>query len=67
MPSKREWDWPSDSMPTGTQAEKIDALVQWMKDLCDWGKNVRDDILRLEGQAGFASGDPGDPPEGPFD
>jgi hypothetical protein len=45
--------------------EVIDWLYQWARDMHAWGQDVRDDIIRLEGQAGFASGDPGDPPDGP--
>lgn len=43
----------------------LDWLYQWAEDMHAWGQDVRDDIVRLEGFAGFASGDPGDPPDGP--
>jgi hypothetical protein len=43
----------------------IDWIYQWARDMQAWGQDVRDDIIRLEGRAGFASGDPGDPPDGP--
>lgn len=39
---------------------------KWIVDFESWGQNVRDDIVRLEGHAGFPTGDPGDPPGGPF-
>lgn len=40
-------------------------MKQWFEDFEAWGQDVRDDIIRVEGQAGFAIGDPGDPPGGP--
>ena len=40
-------------------------MYQWMRDMSAWGQDMRDDLIRLEGQAGFPSGDPGDPPGGP--
>jgi len=40
-------------------------LRQYARDMHSWGQDVRDDIVRLEGHAGFATGDPGDPPDGP--
>jgi hypothetical protein len=43
----------------------FDWLYQWARDMHSWGQDVRDDIIRLEGHAGFATGDPGDPPDGP--
>ena len=42
-----------------------DWLYQYARDMHSWGQDVRDDIIRLEGRAGFAAGDPGDPPDGP--
>ena len=48
---------------------KFDLMVkwiyQWARDMNAWGQDMRDDMIRLEGQAGFPSGDPGDPPGGP--
>lgn len=41
-------------------------LRAWFEDFEAWGQDIRDDIVRLEGRAGFPSGDPGDPPAGPF-
>ena len=49
----------------GDSAVKL--LGEYMTELEVWGKNVRIDIIRLEGAAGFSCGDPGDPPGGPFD
>lgn len=43
----------------------FDWLFEWTRDMHAWGQDVRDDIVRLEGHAGFATGDPGDPPDGP--
>ena len=43
----------------------IDWLYQYTRDMHSWGQDVRDDIIRLEGRVGFATGDPGDPPDGP--
>ena len=40
-------------------------LYEYARDMHSWGQDVRDDIIRLEGHAGFATGDPGDPPDGP--
>lgn len=40
-------------------------MYQWTRDMNAWGQDMRDDLIRLEGQAGFPSGDPGDPPGGP--
>ena len=49
--------------------DDFEAMVGWLyqyaRDMHSWGQDVRDDIIRLEGRAGFASGDPGDPPDGP--
>jgi hypothetical protein len=46
-------------------AKAMQWVYQWARDMHGWGQDVRDDILRLEGHAGFASGDPGDPPDPP--
>jgi hypothetical protein len=46
-------------------AKAMQWVFRWARDMHAWGQNVRDDILRLEGHAGFASGDPGDPPDPP--
>jgi hypothetical protein len=39
-------------------------LYAWSRDMHSWGADTRDDVVRLEGHAGFATGDPGDPPDG---
>jgi hypothetical protein len=39
----------------------------WAYQMYEWGKQVRTDIIRLEGAMGFQSGDPGDPPEPPWE
>lgn len=45
----------------------VDLLGEYMKALEEWGRDVRIDIIRLETAAGLPPGDPGDPPEGPWD
>jgi hypothetical protein len=40
-------------------------LGPWMRDIKKWGEVVRDDIIRLEGAVGLATGDTGDPPPAP--
>lgn len=48
---------------------QFEQLVKWVRawsnDMERWGQDMRDDLIRLEGQAGFPTGDPGDPPGGP--
>jgi hypothetical protein len=50
--------------PDTTQDELVRA---WAYQMYEWCKQVRADIIRLEGAAGFPSGDPGDPPEPPWE
>jgi hypothetical protein len=79
---KRDWasekttEWPAEWQKFAAEGgtpftNDLGELVKWLKiytaDLAAWGQDVRDDIVRLEGYAGFASGDPGDPPAGPPD
>jgi hypothetical protein len=45
--------------------EVLKWLYQYARDMHAWGRDVRDDIVRLEEKAGLAPGDPGDPPDGP--
>ncbi len=40
-------------------------LFLWMQDVKSWGEVVRDDIVRIEGAVGLATGDTGDPPPAP--
>jgi len=40
---------------------------KWVRLMVEWGKDVRDDIIRLEAAAGIPRGDPGDPPPWPPD
>jgi hypothetical protein len=49
----------------GTDTVDREALVAWIQDLTAWAQDVRDDIVRIEGAAGFPAGDPGDPPPPP--
>ena len=43
-----------------------DALRDWMEEMVDWCEKARIDIIRLEGAAHLAKGDPGQPPEEPW-
>ena len=48
----------------------MDAAQVWMHDMVEWCERVRLDIIRLEGACGFAAtsnGDPGPPPEDPWE
>jgi hypothetical protein len=57
---------PGDQTAQFTQFKQlVDFLRSWCNDMERWGQDMRDDLIRLEGQAGFPSGDPGDPPGGP--
>lgn len=51
------------------QLKHFKQLVGYLRAYCNdmerWGQDMRDDLIRLEGQAGFPTGDPGDPPGGP--
>jgi hypothetical protein len=44
---------------------KDEALRAWAKEMVEWGKRVRNDILRLENVTGLTEGDPGEPPGPP--
>lgn len=46
--------------------DELKRLLEWMDSMVEWGKNVRDDIIRLESRLGGAPGDPGDPPPTPW-
>lgn len=65
---KLHWpdDWKTEPRPTQLQEADIKRLAQWMKAMAEWGRHLRDDLLRLEGAAGFVLGDPGDPPPEPW-
>jgi hypothetical protein len=54
---------------TGVSASAShEKLVEaWAYQMYEWGKQVRTDIIRLEGAMGFQGGDPGDPPEPPWE
>lgn len=54
---------PGGSVPS---KEAIEELIDWLESIVEWGKNVRDDIVRLEGAMGIGAGDPGDPPPSPW-
>ncbi len=40
-------------------------LNDFLKDLTDWARDVRIDIVRLEARCGLPPGDPGEPPPPP--
>jgi hypothetical protein len=42
-------------------------LHWWVKEMIEWGEHVRHDILRLEAASGIGPGDPGDPPDDPWE
>lgn len=47
------------------QNEPESKQEKWNRLMVEWGRKVRIDIVRLEGAAGIAKGDPGDPPPWP--
>lgn len=47
--------------------QAMDEATVWMHELVKWCQDVRSDILRLEGDAGLSKGDPGPPPEEPWE
>lgn len=67
--AKGQEDWESakllEKLPPAGEDDLKKWLYQWARDMSEWGRNVRIDIVRLEGAAGFPSGDPGDPPPPP--
>ncbi len=73
----RKKHWPGDWLPphklpshlgkeTKTAPDELDRVNQWMQAMVEWGKNVRDDIIRLESSTKIGLGDPGDPPPAPW-
>ena len=67
---KKHWpeDWvpPKKKLPDKIEKDEVEHLLHWMNSMVEWGKNVRDDIIRLESSLGVAAGDPGDPPPTPW-
>jgi hypothetical protein len=61
-----EWVPPKKHVPEVLEKEHVKRLLEWMDSMVEWGKNVRDDIIRLESSLGVAAGDPGDPPPTPW-
>lgn len=61
-----EWNPPKRHAPELLEKEDVKRLLNWMDSMVEWGKNVRDDIIRLESSTGIAAGDPGDPPPTPW-
>ncbi len=45
----------------------MDAAELWMHDLVKWCQQVHRDILRLEASAHLPPGDPGPPPDSPWE
>jgi hypothetical protein len=56
-----------DDTGVSVSASHEELLEAWAYQMYEWGKQVRTDIIRLEGAMGFQSGDPGDPPEPPWE
>ena len=69
-PRRKHWPdpWvpPKPVAPKQIHDEDVLTLLRWMDALVQWGKNVRDDIIRLESSANLVPGDPGDPPPTPW-
>lgn len=65
---KKHWpsDWKTEKLPKSPTQRELKRLAQWMKAMTDWGQNLRDDLIRLEGGLGLSTGDPGDPPPPPW-
>jgi len=58
--------WPSEDKFKIPEEAVPDWLRQYIKDMYVWGSRVRADILYLEQHAKHPTGDPGDPPAGPW-
>ena len=58
--------WTKVDNPGKMDKPEINTLIEWMESMVEWGKNIRDDIIRLEGALGVSAGDPGDPPPSPW-
>ena len=61
---------PTPKFGSGNNADKdiaMEAAQLWMRDLVKWCAQVRRDILRLEGAMHLPKGDPGPPPEEPWE
>jgi len=43
----------------------VAGLKRWLTEMSEWAQIARIDIVRLEGAAHLAPGDPGDPPPPP--
>lgn len=66
---KKHWPkgWvPPHGVPKTVEDKHVKRMLEWMNSMVEWGKNVRDDIIRLESSTGIAHGDPGDPPPPPW-
>lgn len=70
MPNKRKKHWPdgwsTQGIPDNLTKAEIKRLVKWMRCVVEWGEDLRDDLIRLEGKLGISVGDPGDPPPPPW-
>lgn len=52
---------------SGANNQGMDEAQRWMHKLVKWGERVQRDIIRLEEAAGLPKGDPGQPPEEPWE
>lgn len=65
-PCRDETAWESLNFPLKPgEAPSPQYTAAWMRDMFAWSCNLRDDLVRLEGRVGLATGDPGDPPPPP--
>lgn len=64
--SRRDWESDDSKLTSGLDQRTADLLEKYMADLYAWCRDLRSDLIRLEGHAGFGQGDPGDPPAGPW-
>ena len=65
---KKHWPdaWETEGIPDKLTKAELKRLAKWMRAMVEWGENLRDDLIRVEGGLGIASGDPGDPPPPPW-
>jgi len=65
---KKHWpdNWKTEGIPKQLTQAEIKRLARWMRSVAEWGENLRDDLIRLEGSLGISVGDPGDPPPPPW-
>ena len=66
MPKKKTPKFGSKASAATKDAAMDEAKI-WMRDLVKWCEDLRIDVIRLEGAVGFSRGDPGPPPEEPWE